>query len=152
MQCCFPSQAGPGPFSASLQDETRSDLSEIKGHLEIALLEKHFLREYVLPHARKQNDLLLKLYWRCVTNLFGCGETRPSTSGVPRCTTRCSGPMEALARVMRLDCGGMLKPSPPLDALVPGHHQSNEAGLSFFFPSRWHQVFACSSAACWVIN
>lgn len=46
---CFSSQAGPGSFSASLQDDTRSDLSEIKGHLEIALLEKHFLREYIPP-------------------------------------------------------------------------------------------------------
>lgn len=35
-----------GSFSATLQDDSRSDLVEIKGHLEIALLEKHFLREY----------------------------------------------------------------------------------------------------------
>lgn len=48
MQCCFSSQAGSGSFSASLQEDARSDLSEIKGHLEIALLEKHFLREYIL--------------------------------------------------------------------------------------------------------
>lgn len=40
------SQTGPGSFSAPIQDDTRTDLSEIKGHLEIALLEKHFLREY----------------------------------------------------------------------------------------------------------
>lgn len=39
-------QAGPGSFSAALQDDTRTDLNEVKGHLEIALLEKHFLREY----------------------------------------------------------------------------------------------------------
>lgn len=39
-------QAGPGSFSASLQDDGRTELSDIKGHLEIALLEKHFLREY----------------------------------------------------------------------------------------------------------
>ena len=39
------SQAGPGSFSAALQDDSRTDLNEVKGHLEIALLEKHFLRE-----------------------------------------------------------------------------------------------------------
>lgn len=39
-------QAGQGSFSASLQDDGRTELSDIKGHLEIALLEKHFLREY----------------------------------------------------------------------------------------------------------
>lgn len=42
----FPSQAGPGLFSAALNDDSRTDLNEVKGHLEIALLEKHFLREY----------------------------------------------------------------------------------------------------------
>ena len=39
-------KAGPGSFSATLQDDSRTDLNEVKGHLEIALLEKHFLREY----------------------------------------------------------------------------------------------------------
>lgn len=38
-------QAGPGSFSAALQDDSRTDLNEVKGHLEIALLEKHFLQE-----------------------------------------------------------------------------------------------------------
>ncbi|KAM4734764.1 GRAM domain-containing protein 4-like isoform 2-T2 [Anableps anableps] len=38
-------QAGPGSFSASLQDEPKTDLNEVKGLLEIALLEKHFLQE-----------------------------------------------------------------------------------------------------------
>ncbi|XP_028286847.1 GRAM domain-containing protein 4-like isoform X2 [Parambassis ranga] len=38
-------QAGPGSFSAALQDDPRTDLNEVKGHLEIALLEKHFLQE-----------------------------------------------------------------------------------------------------------
>lgn len=38
------SKAGPGSFSAALDD--RTDLNEVKGHLEIALLEKHYLREY----------------------------------------------------------------------------------------------------------
>lgn len=42
----FVIQAGPGSFSAALQDDPRTDLNEVKGHLEIALLEKHFLREY----------------------------------------------------------------------------------------------------------
>ena len=45
-------QAGQGALSmaAALQDfqRTESDrLNEVKGHLEIALLEKHFLREYL---------------------------------------------------------------------------------------------------------
>lgn len=40
------SQAGPGSFSSALQDDARTDLSEVKGLLEITLLEKHFLREY----------------------------------------------------------------------------------------------------------
>lgn len=43
---CISCQSGPGSLSAALQED-RSDLIEIKGHLEIALLEKHFLREYV---------------------------------------------------------------------------------------------------------
>ncbi|XP_037538428.1 GRAM domain-containing protein 4 [Nematolebias whitei] len=38
-------QAGPGPFSATLQDEPKTDLNEVKGLLEVALLEKHFLQE-----------------------------------------------------------------------------------------------------------
>ncbi|MEQ2282179.1 hypothetical protein AMECASPLE_037890 [Ameca splendens] len=37
-------QAGPGSFSAGLQEEPKTDLNEVKGLLEIALLEKHFLR------------------------------------------------------------------------------------------------------------
>ncbi|XP_075875436.1 GRAM domain-containing protein 4-like [Nelusetta ayraudi] len=48
-------QAGPGSFSASLQDDSRSDLSEIKGHLEIALLEKHFLQEE-LRKLKEENN------------------------------------------------------------------------------------------------
>ncbi|MEQ2273688.1 hypothetical protein XENORESO_007511 [Xenotaenia resolanae] len=36
-------QAGPGSFSAGLQEEPKTDLNEVKGLLEIALLEKHFL-------------------------------------------------------------------------------------------------------------
>lgn len=44
-------QAGPGTLimAAGVQDFNRTEfdrLNEIKGHLEIALLEKHFLREY----------------------------------------------------------------------------------------------------------
>lgn len=42
------SQAGPGPFSVALQDDPKTDLNEVKGLLEVALLEKHFLREYSL--------------------------------------------------------------------------------------------------------
>uniref|UniRef100_A0A3B3HKK5 GRAM domain containing 4b n=1 Tax=Oryzias latipes TaxID=8090 RepID=A0A3B3HKK5_ORYLA len=36
----------PDEAEASLQDDAKTDLNEIKGHLEIALLEKHFLREF----------------------------------------------------------------------------------------------------------
>lgn len=42
------SQAGPGPFAVALQDDPKTDLNEVKGLLEVALLEKHFLREYSL--------------------------------------------------------------------------------------------------------
>ncbi|XP_056271634.1 GRAM domain-containing protein 4-like [Pseudoliparis swirei] len=38
-------QASSGTFSAAFQDDSRTDLNEVKGHLEIALLEKHFLQE-----------------------------------------------------------------------------------------------------------
>lgn len=46
----FPFQAGPGTLimATGIQDFSRTEydrLNEIKGHLEIALLEKHFLRE-----------------------------------------------------------------------------------------------------------
>lgn len=46
----FPFQAGPGTLimATGVQDFNRTEfdrLNEIKGHLEIALLEKHFLRE-----------------------------------------------------------------------------------------------------------
>uniref|UniRef100_A0A671YKL1 GRAM domain containing 4 n=1 Tax=Sparus aurata TaxID=8175 RepID=A0A671YKL1_SPAAU len=47
-------EAGPGSFSAALQDDSRTDLNEVKGHLEIALLEKHFLREYSDINVFKQ--------------------------------------------------------------------------------------------------
>ncbi len=48
---CARAQAGSGSptMAAAIQDfqRTESDrLNEVKGHLEIALLEKHFLREY----------------------------------------------------------------------------------------------------------
>lgn len=47
----FSFQAGTGTLimAAGVQDFSRTEfdrLNEIKGHLEIALLEKHFLREY----------------------------------------------------------------------------------------------------------
>ncbi|XP_007568540.1 PREDICTED: GRAM domain-containing protein 4-like isoform X2 [Poecilia mexicana] len=38
-------QAGPGSFLAGVQEEPKTDLNEVKGLLEIALLEKHFLQE-----------------------------------------------------------------------------------------------------------
>ncbi|KAM9854662.1 GRAM domain-containing protein 4-like [Aulostomus maculatus] len=49
-------QAGPGSFSAALQDEPRTDLNEVKAHLEIALLEKHFLQEE-LKKLREESNL-----------------------------------------------------------------------------------------------
>ncbi|KAI4797930.1 hypothetical protein KUCAC02_024755, partial [Chaenocephalus aceratus] len=36
-------EASHASFSAALHDDSRTDLNEVKGHLEIALLEKHFL-------------------------------------------------------------------------------------------------------------
>ncbi|KAI4795554.1 hypothetical protein KUCAC02_029812, partial [Chaenocephalus aceratus] len=38
-------KASHASFSAALHDDSRTDLNEVKGHLEIALLEKHFLAE-----------------------------------------------------------------------------------------------------------
>lgn len=46
-------QAGPGAFS--LQDDSRTDLNEVKGHLEIALLEKHFLQEELRKFKEESN-------------------------------------------------------------------------------------------------
>ncbi|KAM7003187.1 GRAM domain-containing protein 4-like [Tautogolabrus adspersus] len=48
-------QAGPGSFSAALQDDTKTDLNEVKGHLEIALLEKHFLQEELRKLKEESN-------------------------------------------------------------------------------------------------
>ncbi|KAM9351781.1 GRAM domain-containing protein 4-like [Symphorus nematophorus] len=48
-------QAGPGSFSAALQDDPRTDLNEVKGHLEIALLEKHFLQEELRKLKEESN-------------------------------------------------------------------------------------------------
>uniref|UniRef100_A0A4W6FHN0 GRAM domain containing 4 n=1 Tax=Lates calcarifer TaxID=8187 RepID=A0A4W6FHN0_LATCA len=47
-------EAGPG-FSAALQDDSRTDLNEVKGHLEIALLEKHFLQEELSKLKEESN-------------------------------------------------------------------------------------------------
>lgn len=77
--CVFVSQANPGSFSASLQDDSRTDLNEVKGHLEIALLEKHFLREYsdlsctwcgvslVELQINKMNRRIQKIQFICVS-------------------------------------------------------------------------------------
>lgn len=48
-------QAGPGSFSVALQDDSRTDLNEVKGHLEIALLEKHFLQEELRKLKEESN-------------------------------------------------------------------------------------------------
>ncbi|XP_041851882.1 GRAM domain-containing protein 4-like [Melanotaenia boesemani] len=53
-------QAGPGSFTASLQDDPRTDLNEVKGHLEIALLEKHFLQEELRKLREESNMDSLK--------------------------------------------------------------------------------------------
>lgn len=47
--------AGPGSFSAAIQDDPRTDLNEVKGHLEIALLEKHFLQEELRKLKEESN-------------------------------------------------------------------------------------------------
>ncbi|XP_068459634.1 GRAM domain-containing protein 4-like [Clinocottus analis] len=47
--------AGPGTFSVALQDDSRTDLNEVKGHLEIALLEKHFLQEELRKLKEESN-------------------------------------------------------------------------------------------------
>ncbi|KAM8892051.1 GRAM domain-containing protein 4-like isoform 2-T3 [Spinachia spinachia] len=47
--------AGPAPFTAGLQDDSRTDLNEVKGHLEIALLEKHFLQEELRKLREESN-------------------------------------------------------------------------------------------------
>ncbi|XP_039988361.1 GRAM domain-containing protein 4-like isoform X2 [Xiphias gladius] len=56
-------QAGPGSFSAALQDDPRTDLNEVKGHLEIALLEKHFLH--------KQKETLSNSFLKWLYDRFG---------------------------------------------------------------------------------
>ncbi|XP_031717717.1 GRAM domain-containing protein 4-like [Anarrhichthys ocellatus] len=53
-------QAGPGTFSTALQDDSRTDLNEVKGHLEIALLEKHFLQEELRKLKDESNVESLK--------------------------------------------------------------------------------------------
>lgn len=53
-------QAGPGSFSVALQDEAKTDLNEVKGHLEIALLEKHFLQEELRKLKEESNVEALK--------------------------------------------------------------------------------------------
>ncbi|XP_040018855.1 GRAM domain-containing protein 4 [Gasterosteus aculeatus] len=47
--------AGPATFSGGLQDDSRTDLNEVKGHLEIALLEKHFLQEELRKLREESN-------------------------------------------------------------------------------------------------
>ncbi|KAK5866859.1 hypothetical protein PBY51_011400 [Eleginops maclovinus] len=48
-------QASHATFSAALQDDSRTDLNEVKGHLEIALLEKHFLEEELKKLREESN-------------------------------------------------------------------------------------------------
>lgn len=51
---CVSCQSSQGSLSAALQDD-RADLIEIKGHLEFALLEKHFLREYAALDCKESS-------------------------------------------------------------------------------------------------
>ncbi|XP_047451862.1 GRAM domain-containing protein 4-like isoform X1 [Mugil cephalus] len=53
-------QAGPGLCSGALPDDPRTDLNEVKGHLEIALLEKHFLQEELRKLKEESNVDSLK--------------------------------------------------------------------------------------------
>ncbi|KAM9753873.1 GRAM domain-containing protein 4-like [Menidia menidia] len=53
-------QVAPGSFSSTLQDDSRTDLNEVKGHLEIALLEKHFLQEELRKLKEESNVDSLK--------------------------------------------------------------------------------------------
>ncbi|XP_013882132.1 GRAM domain-containing protein 4 [Austrofundulus limnaeus] len=53
-------QAGPGPFSVALQDDPKTDLNEVKGLLEVALLEKHFLQEELKKIREESNVDSLK--------------------------------------------------------------------------------------------
>lgn len=48
-------QASHASFSAALHDDSRTDLNEVKGHLEIALLEKHFLEEELKKLREESN-------------------------------------------------------------------------------------------------
>ncbi|KAJ4938161.1 hypothetical protein JOQ06_002787 [Pogonophryne albipinna] len=48
-------QASHASFSAALHDDSRTDLNEVKCHLEIALLEKHFLEEELKKLREESN-------------------------------------------------------------------------------------------------
>lgn len=51
---CMQAGSGSPTMAAAIQDFQRSEsdrLNEVKGHLEIALLEKHFLRKYTQTHV-----------------------------------------------------------------------------------------------------
>uniref|UniRef100_A0A1A7YGW0 GRAM domain-containing protein n=2 Tax=Iconisemion striatum TaxID=60296 RepID=A0A1A7YGW0_9TELE len=53
-------QAGPGSFPAALQDDPKTDLNQVKGLLEVALLEKHFFEEELRKFREESNVDLLK--------------------------------------------------------------------------------------------
>jgi hypothetical protein len=62
---CAHIQAGPGTLAmaAAIQHYQRTEtdgLNEVKGHLEIALLEKHFLREYFTFFQSRFKEKLVK--------------------------------------------------------------------------------------------
>ncbi|MEQ2207179.1 hypothetical protein XENOCAPTIV_008415 [Xenoophorus captivus] len=73
-------------MAASVQDFQRSEserLSEVKGHLEIALLEKHFLREYTDTHFMASLlflSLLTVTLMRAIVGCVTCRLTAPGAS------------------------------------------------------------------------
>ncbi|KAI4800731.1 hypothetical protein KUCAC02_007107, partial [Chaenocephalus aceratus] len=55
--------ASHASFSAALHDDSRTDLNEVKGHLEIALLEKHFLERGLKPLSNFKRNLTALSSW-----------------------------------------------------------------------------------------
>ncbi|KAI4795855.1 hypothetical protein KUCAC02_029608, partial [Chaenocephalus aceratus] len=56
-------KASHASFSAALHDDSRTDLNEVKGHLEIALLEKHFLERGLKPLSNFKRNLTALSSW-----------------------------------------------------------------------------------------
>uniref|UniRef100_A0A8C4ETG3 GRAM domain containing 4 n=1 Tax=Dicentrarchus labrax TaxID=13489 RepID=A0A8C4ETG3_DICLA len=84
-------EAGPGSFSAALQEDQRTDLNEVKGHLEIALLEKHFLQEELRKLKEESNVESLKQ--ELERERSRCNELEQKINDVlrSRCVNECVG-------------------------------------------------------------